>query len=163
MVLAKRDYETLKAKAQERDSLHDKCLRTQADFENAKKRLERERSDIARYAKEGFVLEFLPIVDNLEIAERHIEEARDLKAVQEGVGMIQEQIGKFLAELGVERIKTIGEKFDPHLHEALEIEESGDKEDGIIVSELKPGYRLDGRLLRPASVKIVKKKEILNG
>jgi len=148
----------LKAKADERDSLHDKFLRLQAEFENAKKRMEKERIDFLKYANENFILDFLPILDSLEIAERHIKEAKDFKAVQEGVDMIQNQIQKFLKDLGVERIKTVGEKFDPHMHEAIEIEESGDKEDGIIVEELKPGYKLNGRLLRPASVKIVKRK-----
>lgn len=157
VTISKKDYETLKSKAEERDSFYDKYLRAQAEFENARKRLDKERTDFLKYANETFVLEFLPILDSLEIAERHIKEAKDFKAVQEGVNMIQDQIQKFLIELGVERIKTVGEKFDPHLHEALEIEESSEKEDGIITEELKPGYRLNGRLLRPASVKTVKK------
>ena len=74
--------------------------------------------------------------------------------------MIQLQMQKLLKDIGVERIKTLGEKFDPHQHEALEVEETGDKdkEDGLVIGELKPGYKFNGRLLRPASVKIVKRK-----
>jgi molecular chaperone GrpE len=72
--------------------------------------------------------------------------------------MIQSQIQNFLKDIGVERIKSVGERFDPNLHEAVETEESAGKEDGLIVSEFKAGYRLNGRLLRPASVRIVKKK-----
>ena len=86
------------------------------------------------------ILDFLPILDNLEIAEHHIKESKDFKAVQEGVYMIQSQIQAFLKDIGIERIKALGEKFDPHLHEAIEIEESNDKDEGIIIEELKPGY-----------------------
>lgn len=157
ITIPKEEYEALKAKADERDGFNDKYLRIHAEFENAKKRLEKEKVDFLTYAHEEFIVEFLPILDSLEIAERHVKEAKDFKAVQEGVNMIQDQIQRFLKDMGVERVKTIGEKFDPHVHEALEVEESNDKPEGIIVAELKPGYRLNGRLLRPASVKITKK------
>lgn len=157
ITIPKQEYEALKSKSEERDSLYDKYLRSHAELENAKKRMEKEKADYLRYANESFITDFLPIIDNLEIAERHIKQAKDLKAVQEGVDMIQLQIQKFLKDAGIERIKTVGEKFDPHLHEALEMEESKDKEDGVIVAELKPGYRFNGRLVRPASVRIVKK------
>ena len=151
------EYEALKAKCAEAEAYQDKYLRAHAEFENAKKRLEKEKIDFVKYANEGFLYEFLPIVDNLEIAEKHIKEAKDFKAVREGVDMIQVQIQEFLKNAGIERMKTVGEKFDPHLHEAVETEESKDKEDGLIVAELKPGYKFNGKLLRPASVKIVKK------
>lgn len=153
------EYDTLKARAEERDSYYDKFLRAQAELENARRRLEKEKSDFLRYANEGFISEFLPILDNLEIAEKHIEHAKDFKAVHDGVDMIQKQIQKFVKDTGLERIKTVGEKFDPHLHEAVETVEMDDKDDGLIVEELKPGYRFHDKLLRPAMVKIVKKAE----
>ena len=154
VVVPKQEYDALKAKAAEAE---DKYLRAHAEFENARKRLEKDKLDFVKFANESFVLDFLPIVDNLEIAEKHIKEAKDFKAVREGVDMIQMQIQEFLKDIGIERIKTAGEKFDPNLHEAVETEESKDKADGFIVAELKPGYKFNGRLLRPASVKIVKK------
>jgi molecular chaperone GrpE len=159
VILAKAEYDSLKAKADERDAFCDKYLRAQADFDNAKKRLEKDRSDLLRYANDGLLLEFLPILDNLEAAEKYIKEAKDFKAVQEGVDIIQMQIQRFLKDIGVEKIKAVGEKFDPNMHEAIETEETSDKDEGLIVSELKPGYKINGRLLRPASVKISKKKE----
>ena len=159
VVIPKSEYDLLKAKSEERDSLYDKYLRAHAEFENSRKRLEKERIDFLKYANEGLILDFLPILDNLEIAEHHIKESKDFKAVQEGVDMIQSQIQAFLKDIGIERIKALGEKFDPHLHEAIEIEESNDKDEGIIIEELKPGYNFNGRLIRPASVKIVKRKE----
>jgi molecular chaperone GrpE len=157
VTLAKEEYDALKAKADERDAFSDKYVRAHAEFENVRKRLEKEKIDFMKYANEGLIFEFLPIIDNLEMAEKHIKEAKDFDSVREGVDMIQVQIQKFLKDIGLERIKAVGEKFDPHVHEPLETEDSKDKDDGLIVAELKPGYRFNGKLLRPASVKIVKK------
>lgn len=156
--LSKKEYDELKAKADERDAYCDKYMRAHAEFENAKRRMEKDKADYAKFANDSLILEFLPILDNLEIAEKHIAEAKDFKAVREGVDMIQVQIQKFLKDVGVERIKTEGCKFDPHLHEPLEIVETADKDEGDILSELKPGYKINSRLLRPASVRIAKKK-----
>lgn len=155
--IPKKEYDDLVARCVQNDELQDKMLRAHAEFENARKRLERDKIEHLRYANERMILEFLPILDNMEIAEKHIKEAKDFKAVQEGVDMIQGQIQELLKDLGVERIKSVGEVFDPHVHDAVAVESSGDKEDGIILEELKPGYRLNGRLLRPAMVKISKK------
>lgn len=138
------------------DALNDKYLRILAELENTKKRLEKEKIDSVRYANDRLLLEFLPILDNLEIAEKHIKEAKDFKAVQEGVDMIQAQIQIFLKDIGVEKIKTAGEKFDPHQHEAVEVEGLVEEDGGVITEELKPGYKINGRLLRPALVKIGK-------
>lgn len=154
--ISKKEYDELIARREEKNELEDKMLRAHAEFENARKRVEKDRIDFAKYANERMILEFLPILDNLEIAEKHIKEAKDFKAVQEGVDMIQIQIQEFMKDLGVERIKSEGEKFDPHIHEPLMVDPASDKEDGIILEELKPGYRLNGRLLRPAMVKIAK-------
>lgn len=143
----------------ELDALNDKYLRACAEFENTKKRLEKEKTDCIKYANDRLILEFLPILDNLDIAEKHIKEAKDFKAVQEGVDMIQMQIQAFLKDIGIEKIKTVGEKFDPHQHEAVEAEDIAGQDDGIITEELQPGYRINGRLLRPALVKMGKNKD----
>jgi molecular chaperone GrpE len=156
VTLAKEEYDALKAKADERDAFRDQYVRAHAEFENVRKRLEKDKSDFVKYANEGLIFEFLPIIDNLEIAEKHIKESKDFNSVREGVDMIQAQIQKFLKDIGLERIKTAGEKFDPHMHEPIETEDSKDKDDGLITAELKPGYKFNGKLLRPASVKIVK-------
>ena len=156
VTISKEEYTALKAKSEERDAFSDKYVRAHAEFENVKKRLEKDKVDFIRYANENFIYELLPIIDNLEIAEKHIKEAKDFKAVQDGVDMIQLQIQNFLKDVGLERMKTLGEKFDPHMHEPIETVEANDKDDGIIVAELKPGYKFNGKLLRPAAVKIVK-------
>lgn len=162
VTITKKEYEELKARSREHDNVHDKYVRAHAEFENVKKRLERDKADFIKYANESLIFDLLPIIDNLEIAEKHIKEAKDFKAVQSGVDMIQLQIQGFLKDIGLERIKTVGEKFDPHMHEPIETVEAPDKEDGIIVDELKPGYKLNGKLMRPASVRIVKNKETQN-
>jgi molecular chaperone GrpE len=141
----------------EYEALQDKYLRACAELENTKKRLEKDRVESVKYATDSLLLEFLPILDNLEIAEKHIKEAKDFKAVQEGVDMIQLQMQNFLKDTGVERIKTVGEKFDPNQHEVVEVDESAEQGEGTIVEELKPGYKINSRLLRPALVKIGKK------
>lgn len=158
VTISKEEYEALKAKSEERDAFNDKYVRAHAEFENVRKRIEKDKVDFIKYANENFIYEFLPIIDNLEMAEKHIKEAKDFKAVQDGVDMIQLQIQNFLKDIGLERMKTLGEKFDPHMHEPIETIEADDKGEGIIVAELKPGYKFNGKLLRPAAVKIVKNK-----
>ncbi|MDP3791662.1 MAG: nucleotide exchange factor GrpE [Candidatus Omnitrophota bacterium] len=156
VTIPKKEYEALKVKHDERDAYYDKYVRAHAEFENAKRRIEKEKGDYLKYANESFVIDLLPIVDSLEISEKHIKEAKDFKAVQEGVDMIHLQIQKFLKDIGLDRIKAVGGKFDPNLHEPIDSVDIKDKEEGLIVDELKPGYTFNGRLLRPASVKIVK-------
>jgi len=157
ITISKKEYEELKSKSGDRDAYYDKYLRAHAEFENAKKRMEKDKIDFLKFANDGLLFEFLPILDSLEIAEKHIKEAKDFKAVQEGVDMIQLQIQKFLKDIGVEKIKTVGQKFDPHVHDAVEIEEAKDRDEGLILAELKPGYKINGRLLRPALVRIAKR------
>lgn len=157
VTLSRGEYDALCAKAAERDALQDKYVRAHAEFENARKRIEKEKADYLRYATDGLIMELLPVVDNLELSEKYIKEAKDFKAVQQGLDMIHLQIQKLLKDIGIERIKTVGELFDPHLHDPLEVVETDDK-DNVVVGELKPGYRMNGRLLRPASVRIAKKK-----
>ena len=157
VAIPKSEYDALKSKREEKDLFYDKYVRAHAEFENARKRIEKDKADSLKYANESFVLDFLPIIDSLEISEKHIKEAKDFLAVQEGVDMIHVLIQKFLKDIGVEKIKTVGEKFDPHFHEAVETVDLKDKEEGMIVEELKPGYTFKGKLLRPASVKTVKR------
>lgn len=156
VTVPKAEYDALLKKAGERDSFHDNYVRAHAEFENLKKRLERERIEFLKYAKEEFVAEFMPILDSIDMALKHIKGSNDVKALQEGIDIIDLQVKKFLQGLGVEKVKTVGEKFDPHFHEAVEVCEANDKEDGSIAEELKAGYRLNGKLIRPAAVKIVK-------
>ncbi|MCM8782225.1 MAG: nucleotide exchange factor GrpE [Candidatus Omnitrophica bacterium] len=136
--------------------LQDQLLRLGAEFENYKKRVQREREDLIRYAGETFILELLHIVDNFERAFQAADKTQDFKVLHKGVEMILKEVEEFLAEKGVKKIETVGKQFDPHKHEAIEQIVCADKEENTIVEELQAGYELNGRVIRPAKVKISK-------
>ncbi len=122
--------------------------RARADLLNYKKEEMARVGDIFKYANEGLILKMLPIIDNLEIALKNLPD--------KGFSQIKEQILRFLKEQGVEEIQSIGDKFDPNLHEVVEEIKEEDKESGIVLEEVQKGYTINGRLLRPAKVKITK-------
>ncbi len=123
--------------------------RVQADFSNYCKREEKDKKDFIEYASASVICEILPIVDELEIAVKKINES-DKKGVQ----MILNKMKKLLSEKGVTEINCVGEKFDPHKHEVLQSEEG--KEEGIVLEELQKGYEIKGKILRYSKVKISK-------
>ena len=129
--------------------------RARADFLNYKKEEIERMGEILKCAGEEFILKILPILDNLDLAEKKLPE--DLKKDDnvKGLLLIKTQISDFLKAQGVEEIKTVGEKFDPNLHEAVEQVEVKNKESGVIIEEAQKGYKINGRLLRPAGVKVV--------
>ncbi len=130
--------------------------RERADFLNYKKE-EMERIDkFLQYAGEEFILKILPVLDNFEIAENKINPDFKNNENVKGLLQIKNQILDFLKNEKVEEIKTIDQKFDPALHEAIGHVEIKGKESGIIVEEVQKGYKINGRLLRPARVKVSK-------
>ena len=133
----------------------DKFVRLQAETENFRKRLSREKEEFSQYANERLFKALIPIFDNFE---RALEApANDTKSLKEGLNMILKQFSSFLEKEKVEPIKATGEKFDPAFHEALTSEESADHEEGIIISQFIKGYTINGRVLRPSQVVISKK------
>jgi molecular chaperone GrpE len=134
----------------------DQLLRTAADFENFRKRTRKDVEDAQRKATERTLLEVLPVADNLERAVQAAQQSGgDLTSVVEGVTMVLRFFEDAMARLGVERIKSLGEGFDPGLHEAVQQVES-DQPAGTVVTEMTPGYRLGGKLLRPAMVAVAR-------
>ncbi len=131
--------------------LTDTLKHVQADFENYKKRVDRDKADFIKNSCRDFILKFLPLIDNLELALKNTSHKDEFV---KGVEMIYAQFLQNLQELGVEPIDSLNKKFDPRLHEALLIEES-DKVD-IVLEELQKGYTLNGSVLRHAKVKIGK-------
>ncbi|MDF1498706.1 MAG: nucleotide exchange factor GrpE [Patescibacteria group bacterium] len=131
--------------------------RAKADFLNYKKEQEKSIEDFRKYANEDIIIKLLPTIDNFELAIKHLPE--DLKDADWTKGMmcIKSQFDNFLKDIGVEEIQSIGSNFDPNLHESIGEEES-DKEEDIIVVEIQKGYKLFGKVIRPAKVKISKKK-----
>ena len=134
----------------------DQLLRLRADFENTKKRLERDKQDAIKFANERLLLEILPIVDDLDRAMASLSEGHDPEKVKQGLKLAQEELHEVLEEHGVKMVKSVGEPFDPQRHEAVATVESKEK-DGIIVDEVQKGYTLNGRLIRPSRVRIAQK------
>lgn len=145
---------------QEYDALWDRFVRLQAEFENYKKRSYKERIEFMKFANEGLIMELLSIVDNFERGIKSAELKKDFDLLHQGVNMISKQLHTLLESKGLKKIKAEGEKFDPHQHEAIEVIEAEDAKDDRVVEELQAGYLLNGRIVRPAKVKVVKRKEV---
>jgi molecular chaperone GrpE len=143
------EFEKLKA---ERDQLLDRLARMQAEFENARKRAERERTEFRDYATGSVVEQFLPVVDNFELALKSTGSEEQLRS---GVGLIVKQMEEILSKMQVNAVPTVGEAFDPRLHEALGAVERDDLPDNHVAEEIRRGYKLRERLLRPAMVRVV--------
>ena len=152
----------LKRLAEERQDLADKLARRSADFDNFRKRTERERSETYQRALGEVVSRLLPVLDNLRRAldaERLVEgkESEEFRHFLRGVELINRQLGGVLESLGVEAVPTVGQPFDPHVHEAVATEETDEVEPDTITQEMQRGYRLGDKLLRPAMVKVATK------
>jgi molecular chaperone GrpE len=146
--VSRADYDQLKV---ERDQLLDRLARLQAEFENARKRAERERTEFRDYATGSVVEQFLPVVDNFELALKSNGSAAQLR---HGVELIVKQMEEILRQLQVSQVVTVGEAFDPRLHEALGTVDRDDVPDQHVAEEIRRGYRLRERLLRPALVRV---------
>lgn len=137
----------------------DKLLRATADFENFKKRAARERQDAIQYANAALFQKLIPVLDNFEMALAAATGAPESSAqsMQAGVNMIASQLRAALAESGLDEIDAAGMPFDPNFHEAVSSQESIEVPEGHVLQQLRKGYRLRDRLLRPATVIVAKK------
>jgi len=144
------DPELQKVK-QERDSLYDRLLRKQAEFENYKKRIERERSEFVQFASAELVKELLNALDSFELA---IRNAKADDQTLRGFELIYKQLLDTMGRFGLKAIEVKGEKFDPNFHQAVATTPTDDVEENTIIEELRKGYLLNGRLLRPAMVNV---------
>ena len=130
----------------------DLALRAQADFENFRKRAAREKEEALRYANNGLLERLLPVLDNFDLGMMAARQTAGAETIVTGMGMVQRQMEDFLRDAGVTTIDATGAKFDPHLHEALGHEASAEVPEGHVVRQLRKGYKLKDRLLRPANV-----------
>jgi molecular chaperone GrpE len=144
------ESELQKLKA-ERDSLLDRLARTQAEFENARRRAGKEQQEFRDYAVADAIKSLLPVVDSLERALQVKSNAAELRS---GVELIYKQLQAALAKLSVHPIVSKGEAFDPRHHEAVEMVETTEAPDHQVIEELQRGYKFKDRLLRPAMVKV---------
>lgn len=137
----------------------DQYIRLYAEFENARKRMDRDKLEFIKFANEGLIMEFLGILDNLE---RSVEAAKakhqDYTAFLKGIEMVMAHVHEMLKNNGVTPIEAQGKLFDPHCHEVLMQEEKDGFDDGMIIEEFQKGYRLGEKVVRTAKVKVAKKK-----
>lgn len=139
----------------ERDALYDRLLRQTAEFDNYRKRIERERRETREAAAVDLITDLLPLVDDLERA-LAVDAGPGAAAYRQGVEIIYKQLMDLLQKRGVEPVQAVGTAFDPHVHQAVAHEASPDHHDGDVIEELRRGYRIGNRLLRPAMVKVAK-------
>ena len=153
----------LKRVEAENAELKDRFARRQADFENYRKRVERERSETYNRVVADVAAKLLPVLDNLKRAletEASVEasESDEFRHFLSGVDLIYKQLNGVLDALGVKPIAVVGEQFDPHIHEAVVTEASDEYEPDTVMQELVAGYRLGDKLIRPAMVKVAKRE-----
>jgi molecular chaperone GrpE len=134
------------------DRFRDLALRTQADFENYKKRCAREKDQAIKYANTSLLEKLLPMVDNFELGLAAAKGEGEQSPIYSGMNLVLKQLSDFLADNGLQPIEAVGQKFDPNLHEAIAHEPSDDVPEEHVVRQTRRGYRFKDRLLRPSSV-----------
>lgn len=145
-----------KGKKSEAADYKDKWLRALAEYENLKKRVEREKTETIKFSNQFLIIELFPIMDSFDSAINSIEKSNDKESFLKGLKMLQGEFHRILEVNGLKRVKGIGEKFDPGIHEAEEEVYTDKFQAGVITEEIRSGYTLNGRLLRPALVKVSK-------
>jgi len=138
--------------------LKEAWMRTAADFDNFRKRARRELEDARKAGREDLLRDLLPVFDNLERGVQSAQQAADVKAVTDGLQMILKQFESTLGRTGIQRVGTIGQAFDPSVHEAIQQVETSDQPAGTVVAEVQPGYMAGDRLIRAAMVVVAKPK-----
>ena len=151
------EWTELQAKAAKADENWDKYVRLLADFDNFKKRAARERSEAIKYANEALIEKLLPVVDNFEAALNATNApGANADSLKTGINMIYSQLKTFLSENGAEEIDAQGQEFDPNLHEAVSQQATTEVLEGHVLQQMRKGYKLRDRLLRPAMVVVAK-------
>ena len=156
-VVTQEEFDRLKT---ERDTLIDRLARVQAEFDNVRKREARERAEFRDYAVASAVEQFLPVLDNFQLA---LKSNGTVEQLRTGVELIVKQMEEALRSLNVQPVEAVGAEFDPRVHEALEMVEKPDLPDHQVFDEVRRGYRIKDRLLRPALVRVAsnsKQKEV---
>jgi molecular chaperone GrpE len=143
------------ALARERDDLRDRLLRKSAEFDNYRKRVDKERRELSEWAAADVITEVLNVLDDFDRA-LSTEAPPEAQGYRAGVELIRRQLGEVLRKRGVTPLEALGADFDPHVHQAVAYEESPGAREGEVVGELRKGYRLGERLLRPAMVRVAK-------
>lgn len=133
----------------------DRILRMQADFENYQKNMEKERENIIKFASESIIKDLIDDLENLELALDDMKKHNN--PAYESIKLIYDHFLRTLEKNGLEKIDSVGKKFDPYMHEAIMIEET-DNDDGTVLEEFRKGYKLNGKVIKPSKVKVSKKR-----
>lgn len=144
------------AMVEEQNSLREAVARQRAEFDNFRKRTQREKDQIRELASETLVSKLLPVLDNMDRALSSADATTDVKSVKEGVVMIMKQLQRTLESEGLNPVDALNQRFDPNLHDALATEENADVPEGHVCEVLLPGYTFKDKLLRAAMVKVAK-------
>jgi molecular chaperone GrpE len=162
--LTPEETEQLKEQAAKATENREQMLRVAADFENFKKRAARERQETTKYANESMLQKLIPVLDNFDMALAATSSAQKdtLQQLQAGVAMIHQQLRNVLTEAGLEELDATNKTFDPNWHEAVAQQESAEVPEGQVLQQLRKGYKLRDRLLRPATVVVAKKPSETN-
>ena len=160
ITLTEEEYSRLKTEEEKSNEYRDKLLRLQADFENIRKRLEREKQEFIRFANEGLIVDLLNVVDDLErTLELAQDKHEDFSAFLKGIEMILAHLYDLLKKNGLSAIEAKGKTFDPDYHEALLKVDTDDVDENTVIEELQKGYLLNNRVIRTAKVKVSQKQK----
>jgi molecular chaperone GrpE len=154
IILLEAEIEKLK---EENSVLKDQYLRKHADFENFRRRMNKEKQDSIKYGNQGLLKDLIEVIDNFERAIKTSEDSQDIESFREGIAMIEQQFTSMLKNSwGLEKIEAVGLEFDANLHEALMMEDSEEHEVTTVLEDFQSGYKLGDRVLRPSKVKVAK-------
>ena len=159
ILLTAEEFQVLEDKAAKSDEYFDRLLRLQADFDNYKKRLEKDKLEFIKFSNEEIIAQILTIIDDFERAVEAGKTKHDFDVLYKGIEMIHNDFKEFLKEKGLKEIEAKGKPFNPYEHEAMMQEETDKHPEDHVVEELQKGYTLNGRVIRPAKVKVAKKPE----
>ncbi|MBU1912754.1 MAG: nucleotide exchange factor GrpE [Candidatus Omnitrophica bacterium] len=157
ILLTTEEFQALEDKAKKSDEYYDRLLRLQADFDNYKKRLEKEKIEFIKFANEEIIAEILKILDDFERAVEAGKIKHDFDILYKGIEMIHKDLRDFLKEEGIKEIEAKGKPFNPHEHEAMMQEETDAHPEDYVIEELQKGYTLNGRVIRPSKVRVAKR------
>jgi molecular chaperone GrpE len=153
---AQQEIDALK---KERDGLYDRLLRKQAEFENYKKRMDREKSEFIQFASADLMKELLNALDSFDLALKNAATKSDAQNMLRGFELIYKQLQDTLTRFGLKPIEAKGKTFDPNFHQAVSTQPTDEIEENTVIEEMRKGYLLNGRLLRPAMVSVAAKKD----
>jgi len=136
------------------EQLNNQYIRLAADFDNFRKRQEQERENLIKFGTENALTKLIEVLDNFERGQKSLENVDDCAKVKESFDLIQKQVYETLTKLGLEEIKAVGEEFDPNFHEAVMQTPSNDHKEHTVIAELRKGYKMGDKVLRPAMVNV---------